>query len=62
MRTLLKERPEVLVTKEQIADAKAEPVSPKCTPASDILGALIKEVLTNKASRTDNQTRGRKGQ
>jgi len=49
MQTLVKERPEVLVTKEQLKDAKVEPASPKYAPARDILNALIKDVLANKA-------------
>jgi sn-glycerol 3-phosphate transport system substrate-binding protein len=50
MQALIKERPEVLVTKAQLADAKAEPASAKYAPARDILNALIKDVLANKAS------------
>ena len=49
MLALVKERPEVLVTKEQLKDAKIEPASPKYAPARDILNALIKDVLANKA-------------
>jgi sn-glycerol 3-phosphate transport system substrate-binding protein len=48
MQALVKERPEVLVTKAQLADAKVEPASPKYAPARDILNALIKDVLANK--------------
>ena len=50
MQALIKEHPEVLVTKAQLADAKAEPASAKYAPARDILNALIKDVLANKAS------------
>jgi sn-glycerol 3-phosphate transport system substrate-binding protein len=50
MQALTKEHPEVLVTKAQLADAKAEPASAKYAPARDILNALIKDVLANKAS------------
>jgi sn-glycerol 3-phosphate transport system substrate-binding protein len=50
MQALIKEHPEVLVTKTQLADAKAEPASAKYAPARDILNALIKDVLANKAS------------
>lgn len=49
MQQLVKEHPEVLVTKEQLTDAKAEPASAKYAPARDILNALIKDVLANKA-------------
>ncbi len=49
MQTLIKEHPEVLVAKEQLTDAKAEPASAKYAPARDILNALIKDVLANKA-------------
>jgi sn-glycerol 3-phosphate transport system substrate-binding protein len=49
MQALIKEHPEVLVTKEQLNDAKAEPASAKYAPARDILNALIKDVLANKA-------------
>lgn len=49
MQALLKEHPEVLVTKEQLPDAKAEPTSAKYAPARDILNSLIKDVLANKA-------------
>jgi len=49
MQDLIKEHPEVLVTKAQLADAKAEPASAKYAPARDILNALIKDVLANKA-------------
>ncbi|HYB56599.1 MAG TPA: ABC transporter substrate-binding protein [Alphaproteobacteria bacterium] len=49
MKALVKEHPEVLVTKAQLADAKAEPASAKYAPARDILNALIKDVLANKA-------------
>jgi sn-glycerol 3-phosphate transport system substrate-binding protein len=49
MQQLIKEHPEVLVTKEQLTDAKAEPASAKYAPARDILNALIKDVLANKA-------------
>lgn len=48
MQTLVKDRPEVLVTKAQLEDAKVEPASPKYAPARDILNALIKDVLANK--------------
>jgi len=48
MQTLIKEHPEVLVTREQLKDAKAEPASAKYAPARDILNALIKDVLANK--------------
>ena len=50
MQALIKEHPEVLVTKAQLADAKAEPASAKYAPARDILNALIKDVLAKKAS------------
>ena len=50
MQALIKEHPEVLVTKAQLAYAKAEPASAKYAPARDILNALIKDVLANKAS------------
>jgi sn-glycerol 3-phosphate transport system substrate-binding protein len=50
MQALIKEHPEVLVTKAQLGDAKAEPASAKYAPARDILNALIKDVLANKAS------------
>ena len=50
MQALIKEHPEVLVTKAQLADAKAEPASARYAPARDILNALIKDVLANKAS------------
>jgi hypothetical protein len=49
MQAFVKEHPEVLVTKEQLTDAKAEPASAKYAPARDILNALIKDVLANKA-------------
>lgn len=49
MQELIKEHPEVLVTKEQLSDAKAEPTSAKYAPARDILNSLIKDVLANKA-------------
>jgi sn-glycerol 3-phosphate transport system substrate-binding protein len=49
MQALVKDRPEVLVTKAQLEDAKVEPASPKYAPARDILNALIKDVLANKA-------------
>jgi sn-glycerol 3-phosphate transport system substrate-binding protein len=49
MQALLKERPEVAVTKEQLPDAKKEPSSPKFPLARDILNTLIKDVLANKA-------------
>lgn len=49
MQAFVKEHPEVLVTKEQLADAKAEPSSPKYAPARDILNGLIKNVLAQKA-------------
>ena len=49
MQEFTKEHPEVLVTKAQLADAKAEPASAKYAPARDILNALIKDVLANKA-------------
>jgi sn-glycerol 3-phosphate transport system substrate-binding protein len=48
MQSLLREHPEVLVTKEQLLDAKIEPASAKYAPARDILNALIKDVLANK--------------
>lgn len=48
MKALIREHPEVLVTKEQLPDAKAEPASPEYAPARDILNALIKNVLANK--------------
>jgi sn-glycerol 3-phosphate transport system substrate-binding protein len=48
MQALIKEHPEVLVTKEQLKDAKTEPASAKYAPARDILNALIKDVLANK--------------
>jgi sn-glycerol 3-phosphate transport system substrate-binding protein len=50
MQALVTEHPEVLVTKEQLKDAKVEPASAKYAPARDILNALIKDVLANKAS------------
>ena len=50
MQALIKEHPEVLVTKAQLADAIAEPASAKYAAARDILNALIKDVLANKAS------------
>jgi len=49
MQALVKEHPEVLVTKAQLPDAKMEPASAKYAPARDILNALIKDVLANKA-------------
>jgi sn-glycerol 3-phosphate transport system substrate-binding protein len=49
MQELVKQHPEVLITKEQLTDAKAEPASAKYAPARDILNALIKDVLANKA-------------
>jgi sn-glycerol 3-phosphate transport system substrate-binding protein len=49
MQALIKAHPEVLVTKEQLGDAKAEPASAKYAPARDILNSLIKNVLANKA-------------
>lgn len=49
MQQFIKEHPEVAVTKEQLADAKAEPSSATYAPARDILNALIKDVLANKA-------------
>jgi sn-glycerol 3-phosphate transport system substrate-binding protein len=49
MQALVTEHPEVLVTKEQLKDAKVEPASAKYAPARDILNALIKDVLANKA-------------
>jgi sn-glycerol 3-phosphate transport system substrate-binding protein len=49
MQALIKQHPEVLVTKEQLADAKAEPASAKYAPARDILNGLIKDVLARKA-------------
>jgi len=48
MQALVKEHPEVLVTKEQLPDAKMEPASAKYAPARDILNALIKDVLADK--------------
>ena len=48
MKELVTEHPEVLVTKAQLPDAKAEPASAKYAPARDILNALIKDVLANK--------------
>jgi len=48
MQALIKQHPEVLVTKEQLADAKAEPASAKYAPARDILNGLIKDVLARK--------------
>ncbi len=48
MQALIKEHPEVLVTRDQLKDAKAEPASAKYAPARDILNALIKDVLANK--------------
>ncbi len=50
MQALVKEHPEVLVTKEQLKDAKMEPASAKYAPARDVLNALIKDVLANKVS------------
>jgi sn-glycerol 3-phosphate transport system substrate-binding protein len=52
MQTLIKEHPEVLVTKAQLADAKREPASAKYAPARDILNALLKDVLANKVPLT----------
>ena len=49
MQQLIKQHPEVLVTKEQLKDAKVEPASPWYAPARDILNGLIKDVLANKA-------------
>ncbi len=49
MQQLIKEHPEVVVTKEQLKDAKIEPASPRYAPARDILNALIKDVMANKA-------------
>jgi sn-glycerol 3-phosphate transport system substrate-binding protein len=49
MQALIKEHPDVLVTKEQLADAKAEPASAHYAPARDILNSLIKDVLARKA-------------
>ena len=49
MKALIKQHPEVLVTKEQLPDAKMEPASATYAPARDILNGLIKEVLANKA-------------
>jgi sn-glycerol 3-phosphate transport system substrate-binding protein len=48
MQALIKEHPEVLVTKEQLKDARIEPAGPKYNIARDILNALIKDVLANK--------------
>jgi hypothetical protein len=48
MQALIKQHPEVLVTKEQLPDAKAEPASAQYAPARDILNVLIKDVLANK--------------
>ena len=53
MQALIKEHPEVLVTKEQLKDAKAEPASPNYAPARDILNGLIKAVLANKEPLED---------
>ncbi len=50
MQALVKDHPEVVVTKEQLKDAKMEPASAKYAPARDILNALIKDVLANKVS------------
>ena len=49
MQALLKEHPEVAVTKAQLPDAKAEPASARYAPARDILNSLIKDVLARKA-------------
>lgn len=49
MQALIKEHPDVLVTKEQLADAKAEPAAVHYAPARDILNSLIKDVLARKA-------------
>lgn len=49
MQELIKQHPEVLVTKDQLPDAKAEPTSAKYAPARDILNGLIKDVLAKKA-------------
>jgi sn-glycerol 3-phosphate transport system substrate-binding protein len=49
MQALLKEHPEVAVTKSQLPDAKAEPASARYAPARDILNSLIKDVLAKKA-------------
>jgi sn-glycerol 3-phosphate transport system substrate-binding protein len=48
MQALIKEHPEVLVTKEQLKDARIEPAGPKYNIARDILNALIKDVMANK--------------
>jgi sn-glycerol 3-phosphate transport system substrate-binding protein len=48
MHRLVAEHPEILVTKEQLKDAKMEPASPRYAPGRDILNALIKDVLANK--------------
>ncbi len=50
MKMLIKERPEVLVTKEQLTDARIEPAAPKYAPARDILNALIKDVMAGKVA------------
>jgi sn-glycerol 3-phosphate transport system substrate-binding protein len=49
MQALVKERPDVLVTKEQAKDARKYPSSPKSGPAGGILNALLKDVLINRA-------------
>jgi sn-glycerol 3-phosphate transport system substrate-binding protein len=49
MQALLKERPGFLVLKDQIRDAKRRPDSAKYSSARDILNALIKNVLANRA-------------
>ena len=49
MQALLKQHPEVAVTKEQLQDAKVEPASAKLPRTRDILNSLIKDVLANKA-------------
>jgi sn-glycerol 3-phosphate transport system substrate-binding protein len=49
MQALFQEHPEVLVTREQVRDAEAQPASPKYATARAILNALIRDVLANKA-------------
>ena len=48
MQALIKEHPEVLITREQLKDARVEPAAPKYNVARDILNALIKDVMANK--------------
>jgi len=48
MQALIKEHPEVLITRDQLKDARIEPAAPKYNVARDILNALIKDVMANK--------------